>query len=298
MAKATKKQVLGRGLSALLSDTQEDIISVKDKNAEKLVGNILEIELDAIEVNPFQPRTNFNEEALKELAGSIRELGVIQPITVRKLEGNTFQLVSGERRYRASKLIGLKSIPAYVRLANDQEMLEMALVENIQRKDLDPIEVALSYRQLIEEVKLTQEQLSIRVGKNRSTVTNFLRLLKLDPIIQTGIRDGFLSMGHGRALINIMEQEVQLEVYQKIIKDNLSVRQTEQLVKNVKAGKPVASTAPVKKEMPEYLKKGMKEMSAYLGHKVDVKVSGKEKGKIIIPFHSQEDFNRIKKLLE
>lgn len=298
MAKATKKQVLGRGLSALLSDTQEDIISVKDKNAEKLVGNILEIELDAIEVNPFQPRTNFNEEALKELAGSIRELGVIQPITVRKLEGNTFQLVSGERRYRASKLIGLKSIPAYVRLANDQEMLEMALVENIQRKDLDPIEVALSYRQLIEEVKLTQEQLSIRVGKNRSTVTNFLRLLKLDPIIQTGIRDGFLSMGHGRALINIMEQEVQLEVYQKIIKDNLSVRQTEQLVKNVKAGKPVSSVAPVKKEMPEYLKKGLKEISAYLGHKVDVKVSGKEKGKIIIPFHSEEDFNRIKKLLE
>lgn len=298
MAKATKKQVLGRGLSALLSDTQEDIISVKDKNAEKLVGNILEIELDAIEVNPFQPRTNFNEEALKELAGSIRELGVIQPITVRKLEGNTFQLVSGERRYRASKLIGLKSIPAYVRLANDQEMLEMALVENIQRKDLDPIEVALSYRQLIEEVKLTQEQLSIRVGKNRSTVTNFLRLLKLDPIIQTGIRDGFLSMGHGRALINIMEQEVQLEVYQKIIKDNLSVRQTEQLVKNVKAGKPVSSVAPVKKEMPEYLKKGVKEISAYLGHKVDVKVSGKEKGKIIIPFHSEEDFNRIKKLLE
>jgi ParB family chromosome partitioning protein len=298
MAKATKKQVLGRGLSALLSDTKEDIISVKDKNAEKLVGNILDIELDAIAVNPFQPRTNFNEEAIKELAGSIRELGVIQPITVRKMEGNTFQLVSGERRYRASKLIGLKSIPAYVRLANDQEMLEMALVENIQRKDLDPIEVALSYRQLIEEVKLTQEQLSIRVGKNRSTVTNFLRLLKLDPIIQTGIRDGFLSMGHGRALINIMEPEVQLEVYQKIIKDNLSVRQTEQLVKNVKAGKPVSSASPVQKEIPEYLKKGLKEMSAYLGHKVDVKVSGKEKGKIIIPFHSREDFNRIKKLLE
>ncbi len=218
MAKATKKQVLGRGLSALLSDTKEDITSIQDKNAEKLVGNILEIELDAITVNPFQPRTNFNEEALKELAGSIRELGVIQPITVRKLEGNKFQLVSGERRFRASRLIGATSIPAYVRIANDQEMLEMALVENIQRKDLDPIEVALSYRQLIEEVKLTQEQLSIRVGKNRSTVTNFLRLLKLDPIIQTGIRDGFLSMGHGRALINIYEPELQLEVYQKIIK--------------------------------------------------------------------------------
>ncbi len=235
MAKATKKQALGRGLSALLSDSTQDINSIKDKNAEKLIGNILEIELEAISVNPFQPRTNFNEEALRELAGSIRELGVIQPITVRKMEGNQFQLVSGERRYRASKQIGLKTIPAYVRIANDQEMLEMALVENIQRKDLDPIEVALSYRQLIEEVKLTQEQLSIRVGKNRSTVTNFLRLLKLDPIIQTGIRDGFLTMGHGRALINIADQDVQLQVYKKIIKDKLSVRQTEQLVKNVKS---------------------------------------------------------------
>ena len=298
MAKATKKQVLGRGLSALLSDTKEDITSIQDKNAEKLVGNILEIELDAITVNPFQPRTNFNEEALKELAGSIRELGVIQPITVRKLEGNKFQLVSGGRRFRASRLIGATSIPAYVRIANDQEMLEMALVENIQRKDLDPIEVALSYRQLIEEVKLTQEQLSIRVGKNRSTVTNFLRLLKLDPIIQTGIRDGFLSMGHGRALINIYEPELQLEVYQKIIKDKLSVRQTEQLVKSVKAGKPVEALPVTKKEIPDHFKEGIKEISAFLGHKVDVKLSGKEKGKIIIPFHSEEDFTRIKKLLE
>ncbi len=298
MAKATKKQVLGRGLSALLSDTKEDITSIQDKNAEKLVGNILEIELEAITVNPFQPRTNFNEEALKELAGSIRELGVIQPITVRKLEGNKFQLVSGERRFRASKLIGATSIPAYVRIANDQEMLEMALVENIQRKDLDPIEVALSYRQLIEEVNLTQEQLSIRVGKNRSTVTNFLRLLKLDPIIQTGIRDGFLSMGHGRALINIYEPELQLEVYQKIIKDKLSVRQTEQLVKSVKAGKPVEALPVAKKEVPDHFKEGVKSISDFLGHKVEVKLSGKEKGKIIIPFHSEEDFARIKKLLE
>ena len=298
MAKATKKQALGRGLSALLSDSKEDIISIKDKNAEKLVGNIVEIDLAAIEVNPFQPRTNFHEDALKELAGSIKELGVIQPITVRKLEGNKFQLVSGERRFRASKLIGLKSIPAYVRIANDQEMLEMALVENIQRKDLDPIEVALSYRQLIEEVKLTQEQLSIRVGKNRSTVTNFLRLLKLDPIIQTGIRDGFLSMGHGRALINIFEPDLQLDVYQKIIKDKLSVRQTEQLVKNVKLGKPIESVPPKKKEIPNFVKKGVKEIGAYLGHKVDVKITGNEKGKIIIPFHSEEDFSRIKKLLE
>ncbi|MGA9271165.1 MAG: ParB/RepB/Spo0J family partition protein [Lutimonas sp.] len=298
MAKATKKQALGRGLSALLSDSAQDINSIKDKDADKLIGNILEIELEAIEVNPFQPRTNFNEEALRELAGSIRELGVIQPITVRKMEGNQFQLVSGERRFRASKLIGLKTVPAYVRIANDQEMLEMALVENIQRKDLDPIEVALSYRQLIEEVKLTQEQLSIRVGKNRSTVTNFLRLLKLDPIIQTGIRDGFLSMGHGRALINIPDTDLQLQVYQKIIKDKLSVRQTEQLVKNVKSGKPLDPTPAPKKELPEFVKNGVKDMSEYLGHKVEVKVSGKNKGKILIPFHSEEDFNRIRKLLE
>ena len=174
----------------------------------------------------------------------------------------------------------------------------MALVENIQRKDLDPIEVALSYRQLIEEIKLTQEQLSARVGKNRSTVTNFLRLLKLDPIIQTGIRDGFLSMGHGRALINIPDQNLQLEVYQKIIKDNLSVRQTEQLVKQVKKGKPVSGAPAVQKELPDFISRGIKDISNYLGHKVEVKVSGKEKGKIIIPFHSEEDFNRIKKLME
>jgi ParB family chromosome partitioning protein len=298
MAKATKKQALGRGLSALLSDSREDINSVKDKNAEILIGNIIEIDLDAISQNPFQPRTNFNEESLRELASSIRELGVIQPITVRKLEGNKFQLVSGERRLRASRINGLKNIPAYIRIANDQEMLEMALVENIQRKDLDPIEIALSYRQLIEEIKLTQEQLSIRVGKNRSTVTNFLRLLKLDPIIQSGIRDGFLTMGHGRALINVFEQEIQLEIYQKIIKDKLSVRQTEQLVKKVKEGKPVENKPVKLPEIPEYIKKGIKEISTYLGHKVEVKVSGKEKGKIIIPFHSEEDFIRIKKLLE
>ncbi len=298
MAKATRKQALGRGLSALLKDTEDDIVSVNDKNADKLIGSIVEIEIDAVEVNPYQPRTNFNEEALRELASSIRELGVIQPITVRKLEGNKFQLVSGERRFRASKSLGLKTIPAYIRIANDQEMLEMALVENIQRKDLDPIEVALSYQQLIDEIKLTQEELSIRVGKNRTTVTNFLRLLKLDPIIQTGMRDGFLSMGHGRALINIADQDAQLEIYQSILKDKLSVRQTEQLVKNLREGRSLTKKAPVEKELPKFVKKGIKDISTYLGHKIEVKISGKEKGKIIIPFHSEEDFIRIKKLME
>jgi ParB family chromosome partitioning protein len=297
MAKATKKQALGRGLSALLNDNSEDITSINDENANKLVGSIVELDLENIQVNPFQPRTYFNEEALQELATSIRELGVIQPITVRKLEGNKFQLVSGERRYRASKLIGNKSVPAYIRLANDQEMLEMALVENIQRKDLDPIEVALSYQRLIDEINLTQEEMSRRVGKKRSTVTNYLRLLKLDPIIQTGMRDGFISMGHGRALINIENFNGQLSVYESIINKKLSVRQTEALVKSAKEGNE-SKSAPVEKQMPKFVKKSLKDFSEYFGHKVDIKVSSKEKGKIIIPFHSEEDFNRIKKLLQ
>jgi ParB family chromosome partitioning protein len=226
MAKATKKQALGRGLSALLKEPTR-VNSASDKNADKVVGNIIELELELIDVNPFQPRSYFNEEALSELASSIKELGVIQPITVRKLAGNSFQLVSGERRFRASKLIGNRTIPAYIRLANDQEMLEMALVENIQRENLDPIEVALSYQRLIDEIQLTQEDLSIRVGKKRSTVTNYLRLLKLDPILQTGMRDGFISMGHGRAMINVENTDDQLAIYEKILQEKLSVRQTE-----------------------------------------------------------------------
>jgi ParB family chromosome partitioning protein len=298
MAKAVKKQALGRGLSALLKESNSDISSANDKNADAIVGNIMEIELDKIEVNPFQPRTHFNEEAIQELASSIRELGVIQPITVRKLDGNQFQLVSGERRFRASKLIGLETIPAYVRIANDQEMLEMALVENIQRKDLDPIEVALSYQRMIDEIKLTQEEMSQRVGKKRSTITNYLRLLKLDPIIQTGMRDGFLSMGHGRALINIDETDKQLSIYEKILQDKLSVRQTEQLVKSLKNPETEAPKIRPEKPTPNYVSDGIKTFCEYFGHKIDVKYSGNNKGKILIPFHSEEDFNRIKKLLE
>ncbi|MGG8497789.1 ParB/RepB/Spo0J family partition protein [Tenacibaculum sp. TC6] len=295
MAKATKKQALGRGLSALLKETA-DVNSASDKNADKLVGNIIEIDINSIEVNPYQPRTYFDEEALRELASSIKELGVIQPITVRKLAGEKFQLVSGERRFRASKLIGNTTIPAYIRLANDQEMLEMALVENIQRKNLDPIEVALSYQRLIDEIQLTQEELSTRVGKKRSTVTNYLRLLKLDPIIQTGMRDGFISMGHGRALINVDSTTDQLNIYEKIVRDKLSVRQTEDLVKNLKAG--TITKAAKKKVLPKYISEGAKEMTEYIGNKVDVTVNNRGKGKISIAFNSEEDFNRIKKLLQ
>lgn len=297
MAKATKKQALGRGLSALLKDPENDIKSAEDKNADKVVGNIVELDIDSIEVNPFQPRTNFNEESLRELASSIRELGVIQPITVRKLAFNKYQLVSGERRFRASKLIELETIPAYIRIANDQESLEMALVENIQRQDLDPIEIALSYQRLIDEINLTQEQMSERVGKKRSTIANYLRLLKLDPIIQTGMRDGFISMGHGRAMVNIESQTDQLEVYEKVISNKLSVRATEELVKNLNSDSS-PKTENASTEVPKYIKKGVKEFSEYFGHKIDVKVSKNGGGKITIPFHSEEDFNRIKKLVQ
>ena len=296
MAKATKKQALGRGLSALLKDPENDIKSAEDKNADKVVGSIVELDIDSIEVNPFQPRTNFNEDTLKELASSIRELGVIQPITVRKLAFNKYQLVSGERRFRASKLIGLATIPAYIRIANDQESLEMALVENIQRQDLDPIEIALSYQRLIDEINLTQEQMSDRVGKKRSTIANYLRLLKLDPIIQTGMRDGFISMGHGRAMVNIENQVDQLEVYEKVISNKLSVRATEQLVKKLNTDEPISETPTT--DVPKYIKKGVKEFSEYFGHKIDVKVAKNGSGKITIPFHSEEDFNRIKKLVQ
>jgi len=296
MAKSSKKQALGRGLSALLQNTSEDISSASDKNADKIVGSIVELDVDLIEVNPFQPRTHFNEEALIELAESIKELGIIQPITVRKLTGNSFQLVSGERRFRASKAIGLETIPAYVRIANDQEMLEMALVENIQRKDLDPIEVALSYQRLLNEINLTQDKLSKRVGKKRSTVTNYLRLLKLDPIIQTGMRDGFIGMGHGRALINIEDKESQIAIYKKVIHDKLSVRQTEELVKQTKTPKKDKKVSTI--IQPEFVKDNIKSFSQFFGNNVNISISGKNKGTISIPFSSKEDFIRIKKLLK
>lgn len=300
MAKATKKQVLGRGLSALLKDPDNDIRSVSDKNADKVIGNVVELEIDSIEMNPFQPRSNFNNEALQELASSIRELGIIQPITVRKLNFNRYQLVSGERRFRASKTVGLETIPAYIRIANDQESLEMALVENIQRQDLDPIEIALSYQRLIDEIEVTQEKLSGRVGKKRSTITNYLRLLKLNPIVQTGMRDGFITMGHGRALINIEKKKDQITIYEKIVSNNLSVRETERLVKTYQESKnePYAEKKSFNgKQSPGYVTKGMEVLKEHLSARVDITTSANGKGKIVIPFHSKEEFQRLRKLL-
>ena len=298
MAKATKKQALGRGLSALLKDPENDINSVSDKNADKVVGNIVELDMDSIEVNPFQPRSNFNDEALEELASSIKELGLIQPITVRKLDFNRYQLVSGERRFRASRLIGLQTIPAYIRIANDQESLEMALVENIQRQDLDPIEIALSYQRLIDEIQLTQEKLSERVGKKRSTITNYLRLLRLDPIIQTGMRDGFITMGHGRALVNIEKKQDQIDIYEKIVGQNLSVRDTEKLVQSYHdKGERSSSSPRTSLEQPDFVKNSLGDFRHTLSAKVSIRTSGNGKGKISIPFSSKEDFQRLKKLI-
>ncbi|MBT8178131.1 MAG: ParB/RepB/Spo0J family partition protein [Eudoraea sp.] len=297
MARATKKQALGRGLSALLKDPENDIRSASDKNAEKLVGHIVELDMDAIEMNPFQPRSNFNDQNLEELASSIRELGVIQPITVRKIDFNKFQLVSGERRFRASKRLGLETIPAYIRIANDQETLEMALVENIQRQDLDPIEIALSYKRLIEEIALTQEKLSERVGKKRSTITNYLRLLRLDPIIQTGIRDGFISMGHGRALVNIEDASDQIAIYEKIVGQNWSVRETEKAVQEYHKPKVGKKAVDAKDAAGEFGQDQVKALRNFLAVNVGLSTSKTGKGKITIPFESEAEFKRLTKLI-
>ena len=296
MAKAIKKQVLGRGLSALLKDSKNEPTASDRLNNSAQVGNIIELELELIEMNPFQPRTQFKEDSIRELSTSIQELGVIQPITVRKTLDNNIQLVSGERRLRACKLIGLKTIPAYIRIANDQEALEMALVENIQRQDLDPIEIALSYQRLMDDVKLTQEQMSQRVGKKRSTIANYLRLLKLEPLIQTGMRDGFISMGHGRAIVNISSLSDQIKIYKDILSKKLSVRATESLVKQY--NNPTPAKTAIQNELPEFVKNGIPKIANYFGHKINIKMEKNGNGKILIPFHSKEDYDRILKLLK
>ena len=294
------KTVLGRGLGALLSGVGEpDMIDERDLPTDdgKSVGTICAIDIARVRPNPFQPRVDFSPQALDELKQSILENGVIQPITVRKAGFNTYQLISGERRLRASKLAGLKTIPSYIRIANDQDSLTMALVENIQRHDLDPIEIALSYQRLIDEIQLTQEQMSDRVGKKRSTIANYLRLLKLDPVIQTGIRDGFISMGHGRAIINIEDHDAQADIYQKIVSKNLSVRETEALVKQYQEGAKPKTAAKTKSGSFD-VNKEQSALADYLGAKADVKVAANGKGKITIPFKSEADFNRIINLIK
>ena len=289
MAKSKRKKVLGRGLSALLNDTDNDIESVVEKNTENIIGNIIDLPLENINNNPFQPRTHFNEETLKELSVSIKELGVIQPITVRKIKGNQYELVSGERRLRASKLAGLDRIPSYVRLANDQESLEMALVENIQRQDLDPIEIGLSYQRLIDEIKLTQDQLSELVGKKRSTIANYMRLLKLDPIIQTGIRDQFITMGHGRALVNIEDSKLQLDLYKQIVKKGLSVRAIETLVKSFRNTK----TSYTNSYLSPFIKQAAEELEIIFDTSVSITSNNQGKGVLKITFESQEKLQHI-----
>ena len=295
MAKKNKKQALGRGLSALLDDPQNEINLINEGSADKVAGNIINLDINKIEINPFQPRTNFNEESVLELAESIKALGIIQPITVRKLDSNKYQLVSGERRLRAARLIKLETIPTYIRIANDQEVLEMALVENIQRRDLDPIEIALSYHRLVEEIKLTQEQLSQRVGKKRSTVANYMRLLKLDPIIQSGIRDGFLSMGHGRALINIKHQDEQLKIYEKIISQGLSVRNTEKLIQKLNSE---SENKKNQLKISRIYTDAENKLKHYLNSSVFIKANEKGKGSIIIPFSSNKSLNDLIKKIK
>ena len=289
MANSNRKPALGRGLSALLNDPKKTIDSENNIYSGGIIGNIIDLPLDKISVNPFQPRTHFSEEALKELSASIKELGIIQPVTVRKVKENLFELVSGERRLKASKIAGLKSIPAYIRLANDQESLEMALVENIQRQDLDPIEIGLSYQRLIEEINLTQHQLSERVGKKRSTITNYIRLLKLDPIIQTGIRDGFVSMGHGRALVNVDNIQTQLDLYKLIVKKGLSVRATEILVKNTKNPKTYKGSS----YKPPFVKQAANDLEILFETPVSVSANNEGKGVLKISFDSQEKLQNI-----
>ena len=288
MAKSNRKQVLGRGLSALLNDPKDSDDRILDKGTTNIIGSIINLPVSNIKTNPSQPRSNFNEESLKELSVSIGELGIIQPITVRKIKADEYQLISGERRLKATIMAGIGEIPAYIRLANDSELLEMALVENIQREDLDPIEIALSYQRLLVEINLTQEKLSERIGKKRSTIANYIRLLKLDPIIQTGIRDKFVSMGHGRALINISDLNVQVKLYKKIIKKGLSVRQVEKLVQEIKSPneKSYNYSSP-------FLNQSAIELEEIFETKVSVISNDNGKGYMKILFDSQEKLQDI-----
>ena len=296
-----KKSSLGRGLASILGGNISNM-PIKEINNNKeskpqSVGVTNEILITQIETNPFQPRAGFNQEKLDELAASIEQLGIIQPITVRKMNHNKYQLISGERRFRASQIAGLEKLPAFVRVANDQEMLEMALVENIQRENLNPIEVAISYKRLIEEIKLTQEQCSERVGKNRSTITNFLRLLKLPYEIQEGLKEGAISNGHAKALLSIKNTETQINLFYDTVANGYSVRELEQMAKDF-SDKYFKRTSKVKNinttnPLPFSQQKMMHDLSRSLDKDVELKRNKKGKGKLIIPFSNDDELARI-----
>jgi ParB family chromosome partitioning protein len=300
MTSNTKKRgALGKGLSALLENAATDITSKSQESG--VLGSISMISIESIEANPFNPRTHFEKEALSELSASIAQHGIIQPLTVRKLGRDKYQLISGERRFRASQLAGLIEVPAYIRVANDQAMLEMALVENIQREDLNSIEVALSYQRLIDECALTQEQLSQKIAKSRSSITNHLRLLKLPVEIQLGVRDNQISMGHARALVSAGDEQFQLALFNSIIENHLSVRELETIIRDGISTSELEKNQPKAKAPTPELNISQQTFTAYLGDKVSAKVDIKKNnlgsGKIMINFNSEVDLNRIIEIL-
>lgn len=286
----TKKSVLGRGLGALIDNTEE-------VTRTRPSASITEIEVSKIEGNPWQPRTRFDEEKLSELAISIKELGIIQPLTLRKIDNDRYQIIAGERRFRAAKLAGLEKVPAYVRLAEDDIMLEMALVENIQREDLDPIEIAISYQRLMDECNLTQESMSERVGKKRSTIANYLRLLKLPAEIQLGLREKQISMGHARAIINVEDPALQLMIFEQTIKHDFSVRKVEEVVRKLAEQPAVNEPKSPTPASPEY-EQLKNQLSSFFKTNIQFSRDDKGKGKIIIPFRSDEELEKIINILD
>jgi len=290
---SAKKKALGRGLSALLENTDTDITSGFGSSKHEVVGGVADIKIENIDSNPFQPRTHFDHVALEELAGSIKLNGLIQPITVRKMGFGRYQLISGERRLKAAALAGLTQVPAYIRIANDRSMLELALIENIQREDLDPIEIAISYQRLIDECRLTHDALSRKVNKRRSTVTNYLRLLQLPAEIQKGLRERKIAMGHARALITVKEADLQIALFEETVEHDLSVRQVENLVR-ANASLMHKTTRKRNRHVTDpTLSKISKSLSAFIHHKVDIKGKHNGSGKMIIHFSSKEDMEDI-----
>lgn len=295
---AKRRNALGRGLSALLDDNEQgnDLIG---RRSEGLAGSVSEIPVEQIEANPFQPRTHFDLVALEELSDSIKVQGIIQPITVRRMGEGVYQLISGERRLQASKLAGLEKVPAYVRTADDEQMLEMALIENIQREDLNPIEISLAYKRMIDELNLKQEELGDKVGKKRATVNNYLRLLKLPPQVQISLRDQKISMGHARALITVENTDQQLAIHREILEKGLSVRKVEELVRNLPDKNQPGGPDPSKKaEKNIHLASLEKRLEEKFGNRVYIKQKTSGSGDIKINFESTEDLNRLLELLD